>query len=71
MSGSILMMMECKSQDRNRKANNQEIGKFSVHQSMEIKTVLFSAVQPQSSRLNFNTVSLVGEGLNSLLLNLG
>ncbi len=33
MSNSILMMMKCKSQNRERKANEQEIDKFSIHQA--------------------------------------
>jgi hypothetical protein len=32
MRDSILMMMECKSQDGERETNEQEINKFSIHQ---------------------------------------
>jgi hypothetical protein len=31
MGNSIRMVMKCKSQDRERKANEQEVGKFSIH----------------------------------------
>jgi len=34
---SILMMMECKSQYGEGKANEQEIDKFSVHQPVEME----------------------------------
>jgi hypothetical protein len=37
IADSILMMMECKSQYGERKANDQEIDKFSGHQPVEIK----------------------------------
>ncbi|MGD0919029.1 MAG: hypothetical protein ABSB22_21500 [Thermodesulfobacteriota bacterium] len=33
MGDSILMMMECKSQDGERETNEQEINKFSIHQA--------------------------------------
>ena len=36
MGGSILMMMECKSQDGKRKANKQKIGKFFIHQPINL-----------------------------------
>ena len=34
MGDSIRMMVECNSKDGEKKANEQEIGKFSVHQSI-------------------------------------
>ncbi len=32
MGDSILMMVECNSKDGDKEANEQEMGKFSVHQ---------------------------------------
>jgi len=34
MGDSILMIMECNSKDGEKKANEQEMEKFSVHQSI-------------------------------------
>jgi hypothetical protein len=39
MGSSIRMIMECKSQDRERKANEEEIEKFFTHQSTEIRLI--------------------------------
>jgi len=39
MGNSILMIMECKSQYRERKANEEEINKFSVHQANNLPTM--------------------------------
>jgi hypothetical protein len=71
MGDSILVMMECKSQYRERKANEQETNKFSVHQSMKNKRILPSATRPQSLLMSFNAVSLPSEVLISFFLNLG
>jgi hypothetical protein len=37
---SIRMVMKCKSQNRERKANEKEIDKLSVHQPIEIELFL-------------------------------
>jgi hypothetical protein len=39
MGSSIRMIMECKSQDRERKANKKEIDKLFTHQSTEIRLI--------------------------------
>lgn len=39
MGSSICMIMECKSQDRERKTNEEEIGKLFTHQSTEIRLI--------------------------------
>ncbi len=70
MGDSILMMVECKSQNREKKANDQQIDKFSIHQPIE-KVFFVLATRQQSLQINFNAVSLTSEVLISLLLNLG
>jgi len=41
MGDSILMIMECKSQDRERKAYEEEIDEFFIHQPNKIKLIQF------------------------------
>ncbi len=45
MGDSILVMMKCKPQDGERKANDQETDKFSVHQPIEAKA-FFGSLLP-------------------------
>ena len=42
MGNSIRMVMKCKSQDGERKANDQEIDKFPIHQPIDLLRVLKS-----------------------------
>jgi hypothetical protein len=39
MASSILMIMKCRSQERERKANEEEIDKSSVHQANNLPTM--------------------------------
>jgi hypothetical protein len=41
MGNSIHMMMKCKSQWGKKEANEQEIGKFFVHQPIKIRVIIY------------------------------
>jgi hypothetical protein len=41
---SICMMMECQSQDGEKKASQQEIDNFFIHQPTEVKSLRFKKI---------------------------